>query len=47
MLGHIMGTLRLYELLRKVQKLLGGSGGIIPQKSLELKASQVGSVAIP
>ena len=25
MLGHSMGKLRLYELLRKVQKLLGGS----------------------
>ena len=27
MLGHSMGTLRLYELLREVQKHLGGDGG--------------------
>ena len=30
LLGHSMGTLRLYELPRKVQKLIGGSGGILP-----------------
>ena len=32
MLGHNMGTLRLYEFLREVQKLLWGSRGIFPQK---------------
>ena len=31
-LGHSMGTLHLYELVREVQKFLGGSGGILPQK---------------
>ena len=31
LLGHSMGTLRLYELLHEVQKLIGGSGGILPQ----------------
>ena len=34
MLGHSMGTLRLYELQREVSKLLGGSGGILPAKNL-------------
>ena len=33
MLGHSMGTLRLYELTREVQKLLGVSGGTLPQKT--------------
>ena len=32
MLGHGMSTLHLYELPREVQKLLEGSGGILPQK---------------
>ena len=40
MLGHSMHTLHLYKLLREVQKLLGGCGGILPQK---ITASQVGS----
>ena len=31
MLGHSMGTLCLYELPHEVQKLLGGSGGILPK----------------
>ena len=43
MLGHSMGTLRLYELPREVQKLLWGSGGILPPK---ISASQVGSEVI-
>ena len=30
LLGHSMGTLRLYELPLEVQKLIGGSGGILP-----------------
>ena len=34
MLGHSMGTLRLYELPREVQKFLGGPGGILPPKNL-------------
>ena len=42
LLGH-SGTLRLYELPRKVPKLIGGSGGILPS---EFTASQVGSEAI-
>ena len=46
MLGHSMGTLRLYELPREVQKLLWGSGGILPQKFRNFTASQVGSEAI-
>ena len=41
-LGHSMGTLRLYELPRKVQKLIGGSEGILTP---EFTASQVGSEA--
>ena len=35
MLGHSMGTLRLYELPREVQKLIGGSGGILPPGILQ------------
>ena len=31
-----MGTLRLYELPREVQKLIGRSGGILPPKNLEI-----------
>ena len=31
MLGHSMGTLRLYKLLRKVQKHLGGLGHTPPE----------------
>ena len=34
LLGHSMGTLRLYELPCKVQKLIGGSGGILPPKNV-------------
>ena len=45
MLWHsCMGTLRLYELPREVQKLLGGSGGILPPN---FTASQVGSEVVP
>ena len=33
MLGHSMGTLRLYEILREVQKHLGGSRAWSPQKN--------------
>ena len=43
MLGHSMGTLRLYELLRKVQKHLGAWGML----SQNFTASQIGSEAIP
>ena len=32
LLGHSMGALCLYELPCKVQKLIGGSGGILPPK---------------
>ena len=32
LLGHSMGTLRLYELPHKVQKLIVGSRGILPPK---------------
>ena len=39
MLGHSMGTLRLYELLCEMQKLLGGSGGILPPGILQLPRS--------
>ena len=41
-----MGTLRLYELPREVQKLIGRSGGILPPKFRNFTASQVGSEAI-
>ena len=34
LLGHSMGTLRLYELPREVQRLIGGSGGILPPENL-------------
>ena len=34
LLGHSMGTLRLYELTREVQKLIGGSGGYPPPENL-------------
>ena len=46
LLGHSMGTLRLYELSREVQKLIGGSGGILPRKFRNFTASQVGSEAM-
>ena len=53
MLGHSMGTLRLYEILREVQKYLGGGGGggrsraWSPQKLFwNFTASQVSSEAI-
>ena len=37
MLGHSMGTLRLYELPREVQKLLGGGlGASSPQEFYSL-----------
>ena len=36
LLGHSMGTLRLYELPREVWKLIGGSGGILPPKFYSL-----------
>ena len=32
LLGHSMGTLCLYKLPRKVQKLIGGCRGILPPK---------------
>ena len=35
LLGHSMGTLRFYELPREVQKLIGGSGGILPPRILQ------------
>ena len=34
-LGHSMGTLRLYELPREVQKLMGRSGGHPPPENLQ------------
>ena len=40
------GTLHLYELPREVQKLIGGSGGILPPKFRNFTASEVGSEAI-
>ena len=46
LLGHSVGTPRLYELLREVQKLIGGSVGILPRKFRNFTASQVGSEAI-
>ena len=54
MLGHSMGTLRLYEILREVQKHLGvggsrGGGGLghaFPRKCLDFTASQISSEAI-
>ena len=46
LLGHSVGTLRLYELPREVQKLIVGSGGILPRKFRNFTASQVGSKAI-
>ena len=49
MLGHSMGTLRLYEILREVQKYLGGgrSRAWSPQKLFwNFTASQVSSEAI-
>ena len=39
MLGHSMGTVCLYKLLRKVQKHLGGWGML----SQNFTASQIGS----
>ena len=41
LLGHSMGTLHLYKLPREVQKLIGGSGGILPRKFRNFTASQV------
>ena len=38
MLGHSMGTLRLYELLREVRKLLGESVGIPQPPRLVLRS---------
>ena len=35
MLGHCMGTLCLWELLLKMQKQLGRSGGMLPQVTFE------------
>ena len=35
LLGHSVGTLRLYELPREVQKLIGGSGGHPPTGILQ------------
>ena len=46
MLWHSMGTLRLYEILREVQKHLGGLGHPLPQKFWNFTASQVSSEAI-
>ena len=46
MLGHSMGTQRLYELVREVQKYLGGLGEARPENFLNFTASQVGSQAI-
>ena len=43
LLGHSMGTLRLYELPREVPIAYRGSGGILPPN---FRASQVGSEAI-
>ena len=47
MLGYSMGTLRLYELLREVQNLLGGFGGHSPPENLILQPPHVGSEGIP
>ena len=44
MLGHSMGTLRLYKLPREVQKLLGGLGHPPPEN---LGIFGVGSEVIP
>ena len=46
MLGHSMGTQRLYEVLHEVQKYLGGLGGVPPENVFNFTASQVGSQAI-
>ena len=35
LLGHSMGTLRLYELPREVQKLIGGLGASSPPQILQ------------
>ena len=36
LLGHSMGTLRLYKLPREVQKLIGGLGASFPQEFYSL-----------
>ena len=36
LLGHSMGKLSLYELPRELQKLVGGSGGILPPEFYSL-----------
>ena len=36
MLGHSMGILRLYEILRKVQKHLGGLGHVLSAYAVSL-----------
>ena len=36
LLGHSMGTLRLYKLPCEVQKLIWGSGGILPPEFYSL-----------
>ena len=46
MLGHSMGTLCLYKILRKVQKHLGGSGHALLEIVWNFITSQVGSEAI-
>ena len=47
LLGHSVGTLGLYELPREVlQKLIGGSVGILPGKFRNFTASQIGSEAV-
>ena len=46
LLGHSMGTLHLYKLLREVQKLMGGLGESSPRKFRNFTASQVGSEAM-
>ena len=46
MLGHNMGTLRLCEILSKVQKYLGASGACSPREFWNFTDSQVDSEAV-
>ena len=46
LLGHSMGTLRLYKLPREVQVLMGVLGASSPLKIRNFTASQVGSEAV-
>ena len=41
-----MGTLRLYELPREVQKIIGGSGGILQPPRLVLRPCTVAKCSL-